>query len=80
MAHAVLSDAEQKLPRRIRRALLADRRRTVKKHTPFGRVKVLDLESGVEPQDDRVVYRHFTKGVMDRRTTFPLLDNLISIG
>ena len=76
----MLKDNEKALPRRIRRALLADRRRTIKKRTPFGRVKVVFFETGETPQDERTGYVHFTKGHMDRRTTIPLLNNLISIG
>lgn len=76
----MLKDHEKALPRRIRRALLSNRRGTIQKRTAFGRVKVLDIETGERPRDERAVYRHFTKGVMDRRTTIPLLNNLISVG
>lgn len=76
----MLNEQERALPRRIRRALAAQRRCTIKKHTPFGRVKVLDFEQGEHPRDDRVIYKHFTKGLMDRRTTLPLLNNLIAVG
>lgn len=76
----MLKDHEKALPRRIRRALLSDRRTTIKKRTPFGRVKVLSFETGETDQDDRTGYLHFTKGRVDRRTTMPLLNNLISVG
>jgi hypothetical protein len=65
------------LNRKARRALAARKRCLIQKHTPFGRVRVIDIESGDLPQDDRIVYRHFTKGLVDRRTTTALLDNLI---
>lgn len=61
-----------------RRREAAKKRTLIRKKVPFGRVKVIDFETGDSPQDDRTVYMHFTKGRMDRRTTVPLLDNLIS--
>ncbi len=76
----MLNDNEKALPRRIRRALLSNRRGTIQKRTPFGRVRVEGFDTGYEPQDDRTMYLHFTKGRMDRRTTIPLLDNLITVG
>lgn len=76
----MLNEAERALPRRIRRALISDRRTLIKKRTPFGRVKVMAFEVGEAPQDERTTYTHFTKGNVDRRTTLPLLNDLIAIG
>lgn len=76
-----LTDEEKKMPRRVRRAIMSNRRGVVKKKTVFGRVKVVDFQVG-DPtaetsRDNRTVYRHFTKGVVDRRTTDPLLWSLV---
>lgn len=86
----MLNDNERGLPRRVRRAILSDRRTIIKKRTPFGRTRVMDFQT---PPDwlyekhpviarmmERTQYLHFTKGRMDRRTTIALLDNLVSIG
>lgn len=85
-----LTDAERLLPRRIRRALQADRSRIVKKGRPFGRVRVetfetapdelYDTDPKLAAQSDRTGYMHFNKGRVYRRTTIPLLDNLITVG
>jgi len=74
-----LTDAERVLPRARRRAISSSRRTKIKKKVPFGRVFVRDIETGETPQDDRIVYMHTTKGLMDRRTTFPLMTSLISV-
>lgn len=76
----MLNTNERGLPRRNRRALISKRRGVVQKRTPFGRTKVISFEVGEQPRDNRVVYNHFTKGLMDRRETMPLLSNLISVG
>lgn len=77
----MLTEQERGLPRRVRRALISNRRTLIGKRTPFGRVKVERLDTNDEdPTQDRIGYLHFTKGRADRRTTVPLLDNLISIG
>lgn len=65
--------------RAARRRMAARARCIIQKHTPFGRVRVKAFEDGPEPQDNRTVYTHFTKGLVDRRTTVPLLDNLIKV-
>jgi hypothetical protein len=85
-----LTDAERLLPRAIRRALQADRTRIIKKGRPFGRVRLTDFsvpsdelyesDPRLAHQRERTKYLHFTKGSRDRRTTIPLLDNLITVG
>lgn len=85
-----LTDAERLLRRRIRRALQADRSRIIKKGRPFGRVRVERFDTAPDElyhtdpkmaaQSERTGYLHSTKGRVDRRTTIPLLNNLIAIG
>lgn len=75
----MLNDNERGLPRRTRRAIASNRRTLISKRTPFGRCAVTDFETGEMPQDDRTIYKHFTRGLMDRRTSVPLLDNLIQV-
>lgn len=76
----MLQDHERALPRRTRRALIADRRRFINKGRPFGRVKIERFDTNDDdPTQDRTGYLHFTKGRMDRRTTINLLDNLMTV-
>ena len=77
------------LNRAARRAKAADLRRIVKKGRPFGRVRITDFhvppdemyeaDPQLAHQSERTEYLHFTKGRMSRRTTIPLLDNLITV-
>lgn len=60
--------------RRQRRAREADERRTARKGVPFGRVALV----GYDEDTDRVTYRHFTRGVVVRRLTQPLMAALIT--
>lgn len=62
-----------------RRRAAAIKRTTIRKRQPFGRIAVLAIESGDKPQDDRIVYRHTTKGIVDRRTTTQFLDSLLLV-
>ena len=60
-----------------RRAMASKSRRGDAKGLPFHRVTVLSVETGAHPRDDRIVYRHPTKGLMDRRYTRDLIDHLL---
>jgi hypothetical protein len=74
----MLNDQERGLPRRMRRAIISRRSTLIKKKVPFGRVRVIDFETGPDMQDNRTVYKHFTRGVVDRCTTDELLMALVA--
>lgn len=66
--------------RKARRARTARFRCCITKGQAFGRVALLADEVGPLGRDCRIVYRHHGCGVMDRRTTSPLLDDLAEAG
>lgn len=59
-----------------RRAQAARLRCTIRRRTAFGRAVVLAHEAGPYGQDCRIVYQHPARGVMDCRSTAPLLNML----